>query len=74
LPNWFRSFGINHDTLEQNLILIFMYVRLKHTHIFLCMQPCIVNFNFWLCFLFLNMRNQTYAYRLVLQIFAQVEI
>jgi hypothetical protein len=20
LPNWFRSFGINHDTLEQNLI------------------------------------------------------
>ncbi len=22
-----------------------MYVRLKHTHIRLCMQPCIVNFN-----------------------------
>jgi len=38
------------------------------------MQPCIVNFNFLTLTLSLNMRNQTYAYKLVQQIFAQVVI
>jgi hypothetical protein len=40
-----------------------MYVRLKHTHICLCMQLCIVNFNL----LTQNMRNHIYAYKLVQQ-------
>ncbi len=47
-----------------------MYVRIKHMHI-----QYASNFAYSLILIFnLNMRNQTYAYKLVQQIFAQVVI